>query len=176
MIITATDLPGACFVDIEALEDERGFFARSWCRDTFARHGLETELVQCNLSGNRRKGTLRGMHYQQDPHAEVKLVRCVRGSIYDVIVDIRPDSPTYCRWLGVELNESNRRGLYIPRGMAHGFLTLSDDTEVFYQMSSHYVPESAAGIRWDDPAIGIDWPDVPRCMSERDRQFADFSK
>nr|WP_241697592.1 dTDP-4-dehydrorhamnose 3,5-epimerase [Mariprofundus sp. NF] len=158
------------------MNDERGFFARSWCRDEFEEHGLNSNLVQCNISYNSSKGTLRGMHFQLPPHEEAKLVRCIRGAIYDVIVDLRPASPTYCQWQGVELNESNRSALYIPEGFAHGFLTLTDDAEVFYQMSSVFVPGSAAGIRWDDPTFAIHWPEQPQCLSDKDQTYPDFVK
>ncbi|MDT8375596.1 MAG: dTDP-4-dehydrorhamnose 3,5-epimerase [Mariprofundaceae bacterium] len=174
MIFEETPLSGAYVVLPEVVRDERGFFARSWCSREFESRGLNPALVQCNISYNDKKGTLRGMHFQLPPHEEAKLVRCVRGSIFDVIIDLRPDSPTYCRWQGVELNEENRKALYIPEGFAHGFLTLTDDTEVLYQMSSWFVPDSAAGIRWDDPAIAIDWPDEPRCVSKKDRGYPDF--
>ncbi|MDX8392430.1 MAG: dTDP-4-dehydrorhamnose 3,5-epimerase [Mariprofundaceae bacterium] len=173
MIFTETELAGAFVIDIEPMQDERGFFARSWCKNEFARHGLNSDLQQCNISYNNKKGTLRGMHYQRPPHEEVKLVRCVRGAIYDVIVDLRADSATFLRWQGVKLSEKNRSALYIPEGFAHGFLTLSDAVEVVYQMSSCFVSGSAAGIRWDDPTIGINWPHQPRCISEKDKLYAD---
>ena len=174
MIFSEMELCGAYLVDIESMHDERGFFARSWCGDEFEAHGLNPALVQCNISYNKKKGTLRGMHFQIAPHEEAKLVRCVRGAIYDVIVDLRPDSSTYCCWQGVELNEENRRALYVPEGFAHGFYTLADDTEISYQMSSRFVPGSSAGIRWDDPAIAIQWPEQPTCMSEKDRSYPGF--
>jgi len=162
-------------IELEPLRDERGFFARSWCAREFVEQGLETRLVQCNISWNAWAGTLRGMHYQAAPHAEVRLVRCTRGAIYDAIVDLRQDSATYRRWYGVELTADNRRMLYVPEGFAHGFQTLSDDSEVFYQMSEFYHPESARGVRWDDPAFGIRWPRPPAKMSERDRAYADWA-
>ncbi len=174
LIFTESELAGAFVIDIEPIEDERGFFARSWCKDEFEKHGLNSDLQQCNISYNNKKGTLRGMHYQRPPHEEAKLVRCVRGAIYDVIIDLRADSATFLRWQGLELNEQNRSALYIPEGFAHGFLTLSDAAEVFYQMSSCFVPGSAAGIRWDDSAIGIHWPHSPQCISEKDTSYADF--
>ena len=149
---------GAFVLDPERLTDERGFFARTWSREEFAGRGLSAELVQCSISFNVRKGTVRGMHYQAAPHEEVKLVRCTMGALYDVIVDLRPDSPTRRNWAAVELSAENRRLLYIPRGVAHGFQTLTDHTEVFYQMSQYYHPESARGVRWDDPGLGIKWP------------------
>ena len=161
-------------IEPERLEDERGFFARSWCQNEFAERGLNPDLVQCNISFNCRKGTLRGMHFQRSPDGETKVVRCTMGSIYDVIVDLRQDSPTYLRWLGVELTAENRRMLYIPEDFAHGFVTLVDSTEVFYQMSNRYVPGSAAGFRWNDPAFGIEWPDSPQVISDRDNSYPSF--
>jgi dTDP-4-dehydrorhamnose 3,5-epimerase len=151
-------IPGAFVLEPERLEDERGFFARTWSREELAGRGLSAELVQCGIAYNVRKGTVRGMHFQAAPHAEVKLVRCTMGVIYDVIVDLRPDSPSYRKWAAVELTAENRRMLYIPVGLAHGYQTLADDTEVLYQMSEYYHPESARGVRWDDPAFGVRWP------------------
>ncbi|HZP83020.1 MAG TPA: dTDP-4-dehydrorhamnose 3,5-epimerase [Chthonomonadaceae bacterium] len=174
MHFTATKIKGAYILDIEPREDERGFFARTWCREEFAAHGLNTSLVQCNLSFNTRKGTLRGMHYQAAPHAEAKLVRCTLGALYDVVLDLRPDSATFCQWVAVELTATNRRMLYIPEGCAHGFQTLEDATEVFYQMSEFYHPESARGVRWNDPAFGIAWPPGERIISARDQEYGDF--
>jgi dTDP-4-dehydrorhamnose 3,5-epimerase len=166
-----TELPGAFVIEPERIEDHRGFFARTWCIREFADHGLSTDLVQCNVSYNARKGTLRGMHYQVAPHAEVKLVRCTRGSILDAIVDVRPESPTFHRWVGVELSAENGRMLYIPGGFAHGFQTLEDGSEVFYQMSTFYHPESARGLRWDDPTVGIGWPLDVQVISGKDQGF-----
>ena len=175
MIFTPTELDGAYLVDLELRSDERGFFARAWDRVEFAEHGLSTELAQCNLSFNDRKGTLRGMHFQVDPHAEVKLVRCTRGAIYDVIVDLRPDSPTWKRWLGVELTADNRRALYVPEGFAHGYQTLVDETETYYHVSAFYAPGAEGGVRWNDPAFGIEWPDPePSVMSDKDRSWPDY--
>ena len=174
MRFTETTLPGAFVVDVERHEDERGFFARSWCTQEFRDRGLNPCVVQCNISWNRIKGTLRGMHYQATPHAEVKLVRCTRGSVYDVIVDLRERSPTYLGHVGVELSADSHRALYIPDGFAHGFMTLEDDTEVFYQMSGLYEPSAAKGVRWNDPAFGIDWPLPVSMISSRDRDYADF--
>jgi dTDP-4-dehydrorhamnose 3,5-epimerase len=175
MIFTATELGGAWLVDLDPREDERGFFARAWDRVEFAERGLSAELAQCNVSFNHRRGTLRGMHFQHAPHAEVKLVRCTRGAIYDVIVDLRPDSPTWKRWLGIELTAENRRALYVPEGFAHGYQTLVDATETFYQVSAFYSPGAEGGVRWDDPAFGIEWPyaDQP-LMSEKDRAWPDY--
>lgn len=176
MRFTPAALSGAYVIDIEPLEDERGFFARSWCADEFAARGLKRHLVQCNISFNRRKGTVRGMHYQIAPHEEAKLVRCTRGALLDVIIDLRPDSPTFRQHVAVELTAENRRMLYIPAGLAHGFQTLVDDTEVFYQMSDPYVAECARGVRWDDPAFDIRWPDDERTISAKDRQYPDFTR
>lgn len=176
MIFTELALAGAHIVDIEPLEDDRGHFARSFCREEFARHGLSAGVAQCNVSFNRRKGTLRGMHYQVPPKAEAKLVRCTRGAVHDVIVDLREGSPTYCRWVTVELSESNSRMLYVPEGFAHGFQTLVDDAEVFYQMFESYSPEHARGVRWDDPALGIEWPFPDPIVSERDRSYPLLAK
>jgi dTDP-4-dehydrorhamnose 3,5-epimerase len=168
-------LPGLFLVELELIQDERGFFARSWCQREFAEHGLNPQLVQCNVSFNHKRGTLRGLHYQTEPHAEDKLVRCTRGSIFDVALDLRPDSPTYLRWLGIELTEDNARMLYIPKGFAHGFQTLADRSELFYQMSQAYHPASARGVRWNDPAFGIEWPPVAqRIISPRDRDYPDI--
>lgn len=176
MRFSELELPGAWRVELEPHEDERGFFARTFCEKEFAAHGLVTRYPQCNLSHSRHAGTLRGMHYQAAPHGEVKLVRCVRGAIHDVIVDIRAGSPSRGRWLGVELDARRRTALYIPEGFAHGLLTLQDDTEVFYQMGASYVPEAQRGFRWDDPAFGIEWPFPPRTISERDRTWPDFGE
>ncbi len=175
MIFTETELRGAFVVDIEPREDERGLFARAWCEDELARHGLETRVAQCNLSFNHRAGTLRGMHFQRPPHAEVKLVRCTRGAVYDVIVDLRPESPTRGRWVAVELTADNRRTLYIPEGFAHGYQTLVDATETYYQVSAAYAPDAEGGVRWDDPSFGIVWPDADeRIISEKDRAWPDY--
>jgi dTDP-4-dehydrorhamnose 3,5-epimerase len=154
---TETELKDAYIIEPELLTDERGFFARSWCQKEFTERGLNPNLVQCNISFNLKKGTLRGMHYQAKPHEEAKLVRCTMGAIYDVIVDIRPESPTFKQWVAVKLTAENRKMLYIPEDMAHGFQTLVDNTEVFYQMSEFYHSESATGLRWDDPVFGIEW-------------------
>lgn len=169
-----TFLKGAFVVDLEKREDDRGFFARAFCQREFAEHGLEVQVAQCNISFNERKGTLRGMHYQVSPFEEAKLVRCTRGSIYDVIIDLRGDSRTFGRPFGVELTARNRRMLYIPREFAHGFQTLEHDTEVFYQMSQYYSAEHSRGVRWNDPAFGIEWPPDERIISERDQQYSDF--
>lgn len=169
-----TSIQGAYIIEPERLEDERGFFARSWCRDEFALHGLNTNLAQCNLSFNRQRGTLRGMHFQSAPDGETKLVRCTMGAIFDVIVDLRPDSHSYLVWQGVELTAENRRMLYIPRYVAHGFLTLADSSEVFYQMSDPFKSASARGVRWNDTAFGIRWPQSPEVISQRDNLYPDY--
>ena len=169
-----TELAGAYIIDIEPMADERGFFARTWCRLEFEKHGLNPGLAQCSISFNKKRGTLRGMHYQAKPHEESKVVRCTRGAIYDVIVDLRPESSTFKKWTAVELSAENRRMLYIPPGFAHGFQSLADDTEVFYQISEFYHPESARGLRWDDPAFGIQWPPAERTITDKDRQYSDF--
>ena len=175
MRFSATPLAGAFVVEPEPVEDERGLFARTWCRREWQARGLNAELAQCSVSFTTRAGTVRGLHYQAAPHAEAKLVRCTRGRIYDVIVDLRPDSPTFKRWTAVELGADDRRMLYVPEGCAHGFQTLADATEVFYQISAAYDPASQRGVRWDDPAFAIVWPDAPaRIVSARDRAFPDF--
>ena len=171
MIFTQTPLAGAFLVEIEMHRDERGFFARSWCAREFAAAGLNPQLAQCNISFNAKKGTLRGMHYQVPPFAEAKLVRCTMGSLYDVIVDLRPGSPSFGEQFGVVLSARERTMLYVPEGFAHGFLTLEDDTEVFYQMSQFHAPDAAGGFRWNDPRFAIAWPAEVRVISERDAQY-----
>jgi len=171
MIFTETKLQGAYQIDLELRNDERGFFARSFCQQEFRARGLKTAIAQCNVSFNRLKGTLRGMHFQLAPKAEAKLVRCIRGAIYDVIVDIRPRSATYCSWTAVELTADNCRMLYIPEGFAHGFQTLEDNSEVFYHMFEFYSPEHARGVRWDDPAFAITWPLMKPIISDKDRNY-----
>ena len=175
MIFTETRLAGAYVIDPERREDERGFFARVYCEEEFRAHGLMPHIAQANISHNRLRGTLRGMHYQRPPHGEAKLVRCTRGAIHDVIVDLRPDSPTYLQWIGVDLTADNRRMLYVPEMFAHGFVTLEDDTEVTYQVSEFYTPGAEGGIRWDDPALGIEWPVEVRVISEKDRSWPDLT-
>jgi dTDP-4-dehydrorhamnose 3,5-epimerase len=176
MKVLPTGLQGAYVVDIQKMEDERGFFARTFCTREFGREGLNTRLVQCSLSYSRVKYTLRGMHLQTDPHAETKLVRCTSGAIFDVIIDLRPSSATYLEHIAVLLSASNRKMLYVPEGFAHGFLTLEPDTEVFYQMTEFYSPEHSIGFRWNDPAFRIKWPAPARVISERDRNFADYDE
>ena len=175
MIFTETKLKGAYLVELEIFEDERGYFARSWSQREFEEQGLDARLVECNISFNKREGTLRGMHYQDTPHGQPKLVRCTRGAIYDVIVDLRPDSETFRQWVGVELTPYNGRMLYVPEKFAHGFQTLADNSEVFYQMATSYAPESAKGVRFDDPAFNIEWPHADeRIIIARDREYPDF--
>jgi dTDP-4-dehydrorhamnose 3,5-epimerase len=174
MIFTETTLKGAFLIEPERRRDERGFFARTWCQSEFAAAGLQTDWVQCNISFNKERGTLRGMHYQAPPYEEAKLVRCTMGAVYDVIIDLRTDSPTYRQWLAAELTSDNRLMLFIPKGFAHGFQTLTDEAEVFYQMSQFYAPEYARGVRWDDPAFKISWPAEKCIISGQDRNFPDF--
>jgi dTDP-4-dehydrorhamnose 3,5-epimerase len=169
-----TKLAGVFEIRIEPMSDERGFFARTWCEKEFQSHGLNSSIAQCSASFNNRKGTLRGMHYQAPPFAEMKVVRCGKGAIFDVVVDLRSESSTFKDWIGVELTAENHKMLYVPEGCAHGFLTLEDETEVFYQISEFYHAESARGVRWDDPAFRIEWPTPPEVMSERDRTYPDF--
>ena len=174
MTFLETKISGVFEIRPKLNHDERGFFARSWCQNEFASRGLNSHLVQCNISGSLRKGTLRGMHYQSAPFAEAKLIRCTRGSIFDVAVDLRPDCPTYKLWTAAVLSAGNHHMLYIPEGCAHGFLSLEDDCEVFYQMSEFYHPEAACGVRWNDPAFGIDWPEKVAVISARDASYPDF--
>ena len=174
MIFTETALSGAFVIDPEGQEDARGLFARTWCRRELQTRGLETRMAQCGTSFNKRKGTLRGLHYQVPPAAETKIVRCTRGSLYDVMVDLRPGSPTFLGHVGIVLTADNRRMLYVPSGFAHGFQTLEDDTEVFYQISEFWAPEHARGVRWDDPLFAIAWPNDQRTMIERDLRYPDF--
>lgn len=166
-----TAIPGVFVIDIQPRHDDRGFFARAWCQREFAEHGLCERLVQCDISFNRRRGTLRGMHLQRAPHAQAKVVRCTRGALFDVIVDVRPGSEAFGRHVAVELTAENRRMAFIPEGCAHGFQTVQDETEVFYQMSAFYAPESAFGFRWDDPAIDIRWPVTTPILNDRDRDY-----
>jgi dTDP-4-dehydrorhamnose 3,5-epimerase len=174
MRFVESNLAGAFLIEPERNEDERGFFARTWSQREFQGHGINADLVECNISFNRKKGTLRGLHYQLAPNAQAKLVRCTMGSIFDVIVDLRKYSPTFRQWISVQLSADNRAMLFIPEGIAHGFQTLADDTEVFYQMSRYYSPESSRGLRWDDPAFGISWPEDTRVINARDRQYPNF--
>jgi dTDP-4-dehydrorhamnose 3,5-epimerase len=176
MIFAETKLPGAFIIDLEPWKDERGFFARAFCRSEFEQHGLKSCVAQCNISFNNKKGTLRGMHYQVAPHSEAKLVSCIAGAIYDVVIDLRGNSPTYRQWFAMELLARDRRMLYIPEDCAHGFQTLEDNTTVFYQMFQFYEPAAGRGVRWDDPTFAIEWPEGPRVISERDNHYPDFEQ
>ena len=176
MIFTPTKLQGAYILEVKKIEDERGFFGRSWCKRELEAQGLNADVVQANVSYNKVKGTLRGMHFQKAPHQETKLVRCTRGAIYDVIIDLRPDSPTYKQWIGVELTESNYRMLFVPEDFAHGFITLEDNTEVTYQVTQYYTPGAEGGIRWNDPAFNIEWPIEPVVVSGKDQAHSDFAE
>lgn len=171
MLFKETKLKGVFVIEPELITDERGFFACSWSPEEFEKQGLNPRLMQCNISFNNKRGTLRGMHFQEKPHEEAKLVRCTRGAMYDVAVDLRIGSPSRYRWAAVELTADNRRMLYIPEGFGHGYQTLADDTEIFYQMSESYHPESARGLRWDDPRLGIEWPLEVAVISKRDQEF-----
>ncbi len=174
MVFIKTKLKGSFIIELERLEDERGFFARSFCQKEFEEHGLNPRIVQCNVSFNKKKGTLRGMHYQVAPHEEAKLVSCIRGAIYDVIIDLRPNSSTYCQWFATELSAENYKMLYVPEGFAHGFQTLEDNTVVFYQMSEFYHPECARGVRWDNPTFRIEWPIEQLIISSKDKSLGSF--
>lgn len=175
MIFTETKIKGVFVIEPELLTDERGFFARSFCKEEFRKHGLEIDIVQCNISYNKKKGTLRGMHYQGPPFEEAKIVSCTRGSIYDVVLDLRRDSATCCQWVAAELTEKNFKMIYIPKGCAHGFQTIEDDTMVYYQMTEFYHPEYASGVRWDDPAFMITWPmSDDTTISNKDTQYETF--
>lgn len=176
LIFTETRLKGAYLVSPERITDERGFFARSWCEKEFRALGLAPRIAQCSISYNSAKGTLRGMHYQVPPFQEDKLVRCTRGSIHDVIIDLRPGSETFGLHYAATLTAENRTMLYIPKGFAHGFQTLEDDTEIFYQMSEFYAPDSARGVRWNDPSFGLEWPEEVRVISGKDRSYPDFDR
>ena len=176
MIFAKTKLKDAFIIEIERREDSRGFFARAWCKNEFEEHGLAFNPVQANIAFSKTKGILRGMHYQIAPHEEAKLIRCIRGVIYDVIIDLRPDSSTYKQWIGVELGEDNYKMLYIPEGFAHGYQALTDNTEVYYQVSQFYSPKSERGVRWDDPAFGISWPEIEkRIVSEKDKCWPKYT-
>lgn len=175
MLFTEVKLAGALLIEPEPIEDERGFFARTWSQREFQERGLDANWVECNISFNRKKGILRGLHYQAAPYAQAKLVRCTMGAIFDVIVDLRQDSPTFRQWASVRLSAGNRSMLFVPEGFAHGFQTLEDESEVFYQMSQYYSMESSRGVRWDDPAFGIIWPQDSRIINARDRAYPEFA-
>jgi dTDP-4-dehydrorhamnose 3,5-epimerase len=172
MRFASTNVDGARIVEFDGRTDARGYFARSFCEREFAQAGLEMRIVQTNISRNPKRFTLRGLHYQAEPHGEPKIVQCVRGRIFDVAVDLRPRSSTYCRWAAVELGPEENRAFYIPRGCAHGFLSLEDNSDIVYLMGAPYVPDSGRGVRWDDPAFGIEWPERPAEISERDATYA----
>ena len=176
MIFHPTALSGAYRIETQLIGDERGYFARTWAQDEFTAHGLETALSQCNTSFNHKRGTLRGMHYQAPPHGEVKLVRCTRGAIFDVMVDLRPDSPSFLQWYGAELSADNCQMLYIPRGFAHGFQTLSDGAEVYYMVSGSYTPSAQRGARWNDPLFAIEWPLPVSMINQRDATYPDSQR
>ena len=175
MIFHETGLKGAFVIEIEKLKDHRGFFARGWCQKEFEAHNLISIIRQANVSHNKTKGTLRGMHYQISPYEETKLVRCTNGAIYDVIIDLRPGSPTHAQWIGIELTAGNYKMLYVPESFAHGFITLEDNTEVTYQVSQFYTPGSERGIRWDDPGFSIHWPIEARVISDKDKSWPDYT-
>jgi dTDP-4-dehydrorhamnose 3,5-epimerase len=175
MKFTAAPITGAYVIDVQRIGDERGFFGRLWCHREFENMGLVATIVQSNIGVSKTAGTLRGLHFQRPPHQEVKIIRCPRGAIFDVIVDLRPESPTFKRWFGVVLSQENNSMLYVPEGCATGYLTLRDDTEIYYHTSKAYQPDSAAGVRWDDPALGIEWPAEIRVVSENDRNWPNFT-
>ncbi len=176
MKFTETDLKGAYIIEINKLKDERGFFGRSWCMKELEEYGLKTNIAQANTSFSKKKGTLRGMHYQNDPYQETKLIRCTRGSIYDVIIDLRPESPTFAKWFGVELTQDNYKMLYVPEDFAHGFITLEDDSEVTYLVTQFYTPGAESGIRWNDSQFNIHWPLTPKVISDKDKIHPNFIK
>jgi len=174
MKFESTEIDGVVLITPERIPDDRGFFAQTWGQNDFEAHGLQGCMLARNLSFNHEAGTLRGMHFQRAPHAEVKLVSCMAGSIFDVAIDVRADSPTYCKWVGAELRADTGAMLYIPEGFAHGYLSLEPETRVEYLMSAYYAPQAASGVRWDDPYFGIMWPMQPAVMNERDRSWPDF--
>lgn len=176
MIFTPSRIPGAWIIDITALHDERGLFAMTWRPDEFRRHGIDPALAQCNLAFSYKRGTLRGLHFQTAPYAQAKIVRCTRGALLDVIVDLRPESQSCCQWEAVELTADNRRMLYMPKGIAHGYLTLTDDVEACYHASTPWEPTAESGVRWNDPAFGIEWPFAPVVISGKDAGWPDFTR
>jgi len=176
MIFEETKLKNSYIISVEELQDERGFFARCWDKDTFKEKGLNFDIIQCNISFNKKKGTLRGMHFQKDPCEESKLVRCTEGKIFDVIIDLRKNSKTYKQWVGIELSAENRKMLYVPKGFAHGYETLEDNVEVFYQVSEYYKPEFEGGVRWNDPKFEISWPLRPSVISSKDSSWYNFEE
>ncbi len=176
MEFTESRIPGAWIIDVKAIHDDRGLFAMTWLPEEFHAHGIDPTLAQCNLAFSHKRGTLRGMHFQNDPHGQQKIVRCTRGSLLDVIVDLRPASPTYCQWDAVELTAGNHRMLYMPIGVAHGYLTLSDDTEAYYHASSRWAPAAESGVRWDDPAFAVQWPFAPIVISAKDATWPGYAR
>jgi len=175
MIFIQTKLKSVYIIELEPHYDERGSFSRVWCKRELEQYGINTNVVQCNISSNQKKGTIRGMHYQTEPYYETKLIRCIRGALYDVIIDLREDSKTYGKWIGIELSEENGKALYIPEGFAHGFQTLEEDTYAFYQVTEFYTPDAERGIRWNDPAFNIDWPIKENIIiSKKDKSWGDF--
>lgn len=176
MKFTESRIPGAWIIDLTEIHDDRGFFAVTWRPEEFLQRGIEPAVAQCNLAFNHKRGTLRGMHFQSAPHAQAKIVRCTRGALVDVIADLRPESPTYCQWDAVELTADNHRMLYMPGGVAHGYLTLEDDTEAYYHASTPWVREAESGVRWNDPAFGIAWPSAPAIISGRDATWPDYTR
>lgn len=174
MIFTELKVKDAYLVEVERLKDERGFFARTWCPQEFLEHGLDPNLAQCSISLNHKRGTLRGMHLQLPPHAETKLVRCTQGALYDVVIDLRGNSPSYMVWDAVELTADNRKALYVPKGCAHGFLTLEDNTEVLYQISEFHAPGYARGVRWNDPQFSVRWPAEVVIIAQKDQSYEDY--
>lgn len=176
MTFTESRIPGAWIIDVSEIHDDRGLFAMTWLPGEFTKRGLDPSLAQCNLAFNHKRGTLRGMHFQNAPHEQVKIIRCTRGALLDVIVDLRPGSPAYRQWEAVELSADNRRMFYMPKGIAHGYITLVDDTEAYYHASAPWVPAAESGVRWDDPAFNIQWPMAPAVVSDRDRQWPLMAK
>jgi dTDP-4-dehydrorhamnose 3,5-epimerase len=175
MIFRKTNLKGVFIIELEKHKDDRGYFARTWCENEFKANGLNSKLAQANTALSVQKGTLRGMHYQIAPYEETKIIRCIRGSVFDVVIDIRPDSITYCQWLGIELSSENHTMLYVPEGFAHGYKTLRNNSEVFYLVSQFYTPDAERGIRWDDPAFSIKWPETSDLIiSEKDKNWPDY--
>ena len=169
-----TKLPGAFVIEPEKKEDKRGFFTRTWCKNELGNHGLKAEIAQVNINFNKQRGTLRGMHYQAAPYGECKIIKCTRGAVFDVVIDLRKDSPTYLDWIGVELTGDNFRMLYVPENFSHGFITLEDQTEICYMVTQFYTPEAERGIRWDDPSFNIKWPLHPQVISDKDSSYPDF--
>ena len=176
MTFTESRIPGAWLIDITAIHDPRGFFAMTWVPSEFRKHGIDPVLAQCNLAFNHQRGTLRGMHFQTAPHAQAKIIRCTRGALLDVIVDLRPESPAYCQWAAVELTADNHRMLYMPEGIAHGYITLTDEVEAYYHASTAWEPKAESGVRWNDAAFAIEWPFAPLVISDKDAGWPDYQR